>query len=352
MRLATLRIGMITIAAPLLLLLGCASDGVTAVNPLTGEQRPFESESEVPEGWIVCASPETCPAPRPCEELDEGACLSRTDCTATYVGIGAYPRECEGPNPPDICDGEAFAGCVDAAPTCDPTACGPAPGAPAFICPDGSVGGNTGRCVMDASGSCSWEFRDCPTPRPEECSPTECGPAPGVPSYECPDGSIGGSTGRCLRLSEGGCGWEIRECPDPTAACTDAECGPAPASPAYECPDGSWGGNIGVCERDDTGTCGWVIRECPDPTPRECTVDECGPAPGAPNFECWDGSIGGPVCELSAAGTCGWIFRECPPEPTPTCPTDCGTYCTMASECTLPADCMNPGCGCPIPTCS
>jgi hypothetical protein len=29
----------------------------------------------------------------------------------------------------------------------------------------------------------------------------------------CPDGSLGGNTGRCLRHANGACGWEIRACP-------------------------------------------------------------------------------------------------------------------------------------------
>jgi len=45
------------------------------------------------------------------------------------------------------------------------------------------------------------------------CEPSECGPALGMPSYRCPDGSWGGPTGRCLRNENGTCGWEIRECP-------------------------------------------------------------------------------------------------------------------------------------------
>ena len=46
-----------------------------------------------------------------------------------------------------------------------------------------------------------------------ECQPSECGPRLGMPARKCPDGSIGGNTGRCLRRADGSCGWEIRECP-------------------------------------------------------------------------------------------------------------------------------------------
>jgi len=43
-----------------------------------------------------------------------------------------------------------------------------------------------------------------------------------------------------------------------------------------------------------------------------CTLEECGPAPGAPNYMCNDGSVGGPgPCERNADGKCGYTFREC-----------------------------------------
>lgn len=46
---------------------------------------------------------------------------------------------------------------------CDPSACGPALGMPNWLCPDGSVGGPTGRCLSDPkSGACGWEIRSCP----------------------------------------------------------------------------------------------------------------------------------------------------------------------------------------------
>lgn len=42
-----------------------------------------------------------------------------------------------------------------------------------------------------------------------------------------------------------------------------------------------------------------------------CAPEDCGPAPGAPNYVCDDGSVGGPVCER-VEGFCGWHIRECP----------------------------------------
>lgn len=376
-------------------LAGCVTAGVTAINPLTGEEREFADETEVPEGWIVCSSAETCPSPRACAELDEASCLARTDCSPTYVGIGAYPRECETQDPPpDICDGTAFAGCTDAATTCTDDACGPAPLGATWLCPDGSVGGVTGRCIQHADGVCGWETRDCPPPPVDECSYDECGPAPESPTIICPDGSLGGNTGRCLRNADGACGWEYRECPTvcsgiacdlacppgttnpigpdgcldtcrcvPTE-CSADECGSPPDSPTYLCADGSTGGNTGVCYRREDGTCGWEYRECPT---EECPVDACGPQLGLPNYPCDDGSYGGPTgrCLANADGTCGWEVRECPAtscSDIPQCDLVCapGTHnpidengCLHSCECVPDSTCSDiPVCrlACPVGT--
>jgi hypothetical protein len=37
-----------------------------------------------------------------------------------------------------------------------------------------------------------------------------------------------------------------------------------------------------------------------------------GPALGAGNNQCSDGTIGGPVCAIHADGTCSWMIRSCP----------------------------------------
>ena len=93
--------------------------------------------------------------------------------------------------------------------------------------------------------------------------------------------------------------------------CSEEECGPAPGAPNVECEDGSIGGPS--CERGQDDECMWVIRECPEPND-ECSPEECGPAPAAPNFLCEDGSVGGPgPCERNDDGDCGWTYRDCPP---------------------------------------
>jgi len=62
-----------------------------------------------------------------------------------------------------------------------------------------------------------------------DCTDEECGPAPMCPAYECDDGSLGGCTGRCYRLTDDSCGWEIRNCPSDALrwywTCGDPVCG-------------------------------------------------------------------------------------------------------------------------------
>ncbi|WP_437566244.1 hypothetical protein [Sorangium sp. So ce542] len=81
-----------------------------------------------------------------CSALDEASCLLREDCAPMYSESSPEP----------------FVGCGDIAVTCDPAACGPALGMPSWECPDGSIGGNTGRCLARPDGTCGWEIRECP----------------------------------------------------------------------------------------------------------------------------------------------------------------------------------------------
>ncbi len=79
----------------------------------------------------------------------------------------------------------------------------------AKICPDGSAVGRTGP---------NCEFASCPAgnDQPLDCKSSECGPQLGMPNYLCSDGkTTAGPTGRCLRNSDGTCGWEVTSCPAP-----------------------------------------------------------------------------------------------------------------------------------------
>ena len=193
---------------------------VLAINPLTGETRHFARMDDVPDGWEVCADDGTCPSPLACSELDEPSCLARADCSPIYSGSS------------DPTDPDGYGGCIEVGPpTCEADACGPAPGAPAFVCPDGSIGGNTGRCLSNADGTCGWEFRDCPTP-------CDCGDELPAIARICPDGSTG--VPECQYRADGTCGWEFI-C-GTTSPCTPEECDPAPGIPSMICDDGTVAG--------------------------------------------------------------------------------------------------------------
>ncbi len=43
-----------------------------------------------------------------------------------------------------------------------------------------------------------------------------------------------------------------------------------------------------------------------------CRIQDCGPAPAMPNWQCPNGSIAGPSCEKLPDGRCGWLIRQCP----------------------------------------
>lgn len=42
-----------------------------------------------------------------------------------------------------------------------------------------------------------------------------------------------------------------------------------------------------------------------------CKIQDCGPAPAMPNWQCPNGSIAGPSCEKLPDGRCGWLIRQC-----------------------------------------
>jgi hypothetical protein len=181
---------------------------------------------------------------------------------------------------------------------CADSECGVALGAPAIECSDGSIGGNTGRCLLREDGTCGWEVRDCPPPpTPDECSAEECGVAPAVTAPT-----------HCERGADGACRWVIDD-----DGCEASDCGPAPGTPSWTCADGTIGGFTGRClASDETGACGWEIVDCA-PT-GDCTLEECGPASEAPACTCADGTLGCNTdrCLRDEAGECGWEWRECP----------------------------------------
>ena len=99
----------------------------------------------------------------------------------------------------------------------------------AKVCPDGVT--YVGR---DGSNNCEWQ--KCPSEG--ACTQEECGPAMGMPSRQCPDGSTAGPV--CSRDSETGkCGYHIEEC----RMVEPPNCSP------YVCADGT---KVDACTEDGT----------------------------------------------------------------------------------------------------
>ena len=80
--------------------------------------------------------------------------------------------------------------------------------------------------------------------------------------------------------------------------CDAAACGPAPGLPTWVCPDGVHHGGRGPCARLADGRCGWVRLECPPGTPTTSTRPpvraSCDPLPSVAELKTW--SVG-ELCE-------------------------------------------------------
>ena len=147
----------------------------------------------------------------------------------------APPEEAAAPDETDATSSELA--------LCKKGQCGPALGMPSTVCADGTIGGNTGRCIR-TKGVCHWEIRTCPPsppppPPPLDCSaPGACGPALGMPNTLCEDGKTwAGPTGRCLDKG-GACGWEIATCPAPPPVPPGAACGKNVCAAKQTCCEG------------------------------------------------------------------------------------------------------------------
>jgi hypothetical protein len=136
----------------------------------------------------------------------------------------------------------------------------------------------------------------------DTCPSSECGPALGLPNTPCADGSVGGPTGRCLRLESGACGWEVRQCPSSgeggaSAAGSASIAGNAGASGAES------GGAAGAAGSQATDRCGGC--DYSGPAPEICIFQVGGPGPGG--FECATqnpcGASGACAC-IVGQGTC------------------------------------------------
>jgi len=148
------------------------------------------------------------------------------------------------------------------------------------------------------------------------CDPASCGPVLGLPNWLCPDGTVGGPTGRCLRRTDGSCGWEILDCP-PTRRCGTIAGLVCPAG--LVCVDAPGGGCVYPIDPDCGGVCVVPvfcggIAGFPCPAGRVCVDD--------PRDDCWPGR-GADCGGLCAPGFCGF---------------------STGGRCQTDADCSRQGC--------
>ncbi len=384
----------------------CAGVPVAHEGECGGQLCPEDACGERPARLPLC--PDGQLPPMSCEPADDGACgwvvgecPGICDCPEIWAPVcgadgNTYDNECHA-----RCRGVEVAHDGECGGECREDDCGRAP----FLvapCPDGSVPPQ--ECVAGPDGMCRWEIGECPEP---VCAADSCGPPP--PVAPCPDGN--GPTVECVPMADGRCGWEIGQC-DFDCACLqvwDPVCGADGQTYGNACEADCAGVEVaypGECRVDacalppepgpceaamrrwyhnaETGACEMFIyggcqgnannfqsaeacEEACGGGGGECRPEECGPAPGAPNFICEDGSVGGPVCERADDGVCGWNMRECPemqacgadacgPAPRPR-PCDDGSApiqeCVMdeAGQCGWTTECPAPPAECPADAC-
>ncbi len=221
-------------------------------------------------------------------------------------------------------------------PVCSVAACGPRPGEPNFLCPDGITVAGPGPCsYIVSTAACGYPIISCPV-----CNATTCGPKP--PSKTCPNGVVVGP-GPCAfdkrthKCAYGG----TPKCPPP---CNTTSCGPKVDK---VCPDGTLV-KAGPCGFNrTTSQCEYKYPKCAP----ICSSTSCGPPPKIPNRLCPDGiTIAGPsACVLDDEKKhCQYQITNCP-----RCKTDsdctgtdifCSTdhFCRASVTCSSDKDCVNP----------
>lgn len=172
--------------------------------------------------------------------------------------------------------------------------------------------------------------------------------APGAPAYTCPDGSIGGNAGRGLRDAAGTCGWELRACP------TEVSCGGLTPEPV-DCGEGyfcAWEVEHMCGAADHPGTC--TLR----PSASECAALDgpavCGCDGVTYDNECFAWAAGQSAIRVGACDAvdcdeshalCDAIPPICPAGQVPSVVGGCWGPCVPTSSCTDTGDCRTWGCG-------
>jgi hypothetical protein len=160
---------------------------------------------------------------------------------------------------------------------------------------NGASSGNGGTNAAGGGASSGGSSNTGGTASNPTCPSAECGPALGLPSTTCADGSIAGPTGLCLRLATGACGWEVRACPTSVDG-GGAGVGGASASGGTAAA-GAGAGEGGANFSDRCGGC-----DDTGPAPQICIYQAGGPGPG------------GFVCATQnpcrAAGACACIVNQ------------------------------------------
>ncbi|MDB4934910.1 MAG: putative secreted protein [Labilithrix sp.] len=181
-----------------------------------------------------------------------------------------------------------------------------------------------------------------------ECtSKADCGPAPKSPAIVCSDGSLGGNTGRCLKTATG-CGWERRECPPDVCFDTGGTLDPnltkctAPAdcvAVAYQsdCCGNHHAAGVNVANEAKVTKCA---------SEREASYPKCTCPEGPPVAD--DGSTGTfgggpPAVTCNASGHCETSYKGV------TCgTTTCNAGQTCCSGQPFPSPTCVDGSACPI----
>jgi len=197
---------------------------------------------------VVCVGQDVCGGPCTCQPA-RGTCTTDASCG---TGERCDTSTCRLPPAP--------ATAMPNAPTCDVAKCGPQLGLPNTMCDDGTVAGPTGRCLLNADGSCGWEVIQCPTM---------------------------GCYGVCVPNIQAGCQVDT-DCP--TGQVCQVSCGGWGCSAGGTTTGGTGTGSTGMDGGSGTGT--------PSPTP---AADGGTSVPPTPPCAC---PTSDPSCQCDANGNC------------------------------------------------